>query len=318
MNEQKIGLGTAAIGRPEYINIKPKGAVTAYDPFEIEQNAMNIFNAAYKSGVRYFDTAPGYGIGESLLLNWTLANKQNSVEIGTKWGYTYEADLQKGATHHELKNHELRTLNQQYQTSRMFGEQLMFYQIHSAGFDTNVLNDKAVLNELAAIKQQLGTKIGITTSGPQQIEAIEKAVNIEIDGRSLFDSFQVTYNLLHQDLHLTIHELKKLGKAVIVKEAMANGRVFTNSNYSHYAPIYKVMTRLAEKYDVGHDAIALRFVLDTVPADYVLSGASTIDQLNANMKANYFKLTNQELMELKDDLLNMPPYWDERKKLAWQ
>ncbi len=65
----KIGLGTAALGRPQYINIKKEKA----SPFSLEafkQKGRDILDSAYDQGIRYFDTAPGYGMAEALLINW--------------------------------------------------------------------------------------------------------------------------------------------------------------------------------------------------------------------------------------------------------
>jgi aryl-alcohol dehydrogenase-like predicted oxidoreductase len=63
----QLGLGTAAIGRPEYINIRTKSnEVLELDVFK--KQGFNVLEGAYKLGVRYFDTAPGYVMAEALLL----------------------------------------------------------------------------------------------------------------------------------------------------------------------------------------------------------------------------------------------------------
>lgn len=63
MNEHvlNIGLGTAAICRPQYINLRQ---VTTND-FSIDvfkEKGRSILNEAYKKGARYFDTSPNYGM----------------------------------------------------------------------------------------------------------------------------------------------------------------------------------------------------------------------------------------------------------------
>jgi aryl-alcohol dehydrogenase-like predicted oxidoreductase len=47
---------------------------------------------------------------------------------------------------------------------------------------------------------------------------------------------------------------------------------------------------MAKKYQVGTDAIALRYVMDNLEPTYLLSGASNIEQLEQNIKAYNFKL----------------------------
>jgi len=93
MTNSKIGLGTAAIGRPLYINIKKE--VTEYD-FSLEafrQKGIAILEAAYNQGIRYFDTAPGYGMAEQMLIDWAMEKEDPSIEVATKWGYTYVANF---------------------------------------------------------------------------------------------------------------------------------------------------------------------------------------------------------------------------------
>ena len=59
----KIGLGTAAIGRPQYINIKQQSTEEFHKESFIEQGKQ-VLNSAYEQGIRYYDTAPGYGLAQ--------------------------------------------------------------------------------------------------------------------------------------------------------------------------------------------------------------------------------------------------------------
>jgi len=36
---------------------------------------LSLLDKAYELGVRYLDTAPGYGIAESILINWVHQKK---------------------------------------------------------------------------------------------------------------------------------------------------------------------------------------------------------------------------------------------------
>ena len=110
---------------------------------------------------------------------------------------------------------------------------------------------------------------------------------------------------------------RKKGRIVIVKEALANGRVFRNDDYNHYIGLYNDLERIAEKYRVSTDAVALRFIIDHLGPDVILSGASTSKQLTENLKATNFKLENPELLSLKEHIVNTDSYWSERKKLVW-
>ena len=133
----------------------------------------------------------------------------------------------------------------------------------------------------------------------------------------MFDVFQVTYNMLDQSLDEISGELLRQGKKVIIKEALANGRVFRNKGYKHYDSLYDNLERLANKYGVGTDAIALKFCGQTIPKSIILSGASNSRQLQENLKLNTLHLSEDELQELAAFKIDSKAYWEERKQLAW-
>lgn len=306
-----IGLGMAALGRPEYINIKDN-SLTDNSITEYRANAYKVLDLAYDNGIRFFDTAPSYGKGEAFLMEWMQLRKHKDVVLSTKWGYTYVANWEIGYTGaHEIKEHSLNKLDEQWETSKNLLPELAVYQIHSATFESGVLENKLVLERLYEIKQKYGLKIGLTVSGSQQKELVEAAAQIDWNGVALFDSFQVTYNLFEQSCFEQLHRLKKAGKFVIVKEGLANGRIFRDADKNN------IVLQIAEKYKVGSDAVALRFVLDSLDPDIVLSGASNNEHLVSNLNTREFSLSPQELSALK--ALSMPAqdYWSERSKLPW-
>ncbi|MGO4818330.1 aldo/keto reductase [Flavobacterium sp. W22_SRS_FP1] len=317
MSKTKIGLGLAALGRPEYINIRDESTHDkSQDAFR--ENAFSVLNFAYKSGIRYFDTAPSYGKGEEFLTNWNSEYQHKDVTLSTKWGYTYVANWEFGFSGaHEVKEHSLDKLIEQWQVSKKLHSQLKIYQVHSATFESGILENKEVFKQLYEIKKETGLQIGITTSGTNQSQIIEAALKIKVEKKDLFDSYQVTYNIFEQSTHAILKYLLQLGKTVIIKEALANGRIFKNENFSHYEKLYMVVDSLAKKYRVGTDAIALRFIMDNLEPTYVLSGASSIEQLEQNIKAYSFKLDKEELNVLQSFKTDSHKYWKERNELSW-
>ncbi len=317
MKETSIGLGLAAIGRPEYINVRQdidKDKSTEY----YRNNAFKMLDFAYHQGVRHFDTAPSYGKGEQYLQQWYEQNPNKDLIFSTKWGYTYVANWDLGYKEpHEIKEHSLQKLMEQWTVSKHLLPALKVYQVHSATFDSGVLENAEVLQKLFEIKNKTGLKIGISVSGERQSELLDYAYQIKIKQKPLFESFQVTYNVLETSTHSVLKKLIKTGRVVIVKEALANGRVFRNAQYKHYGGLYTCLESLSDKYHVSVDAIALRFVIDHLQPEVVLSGASNTSQLAENMKALNFSLENQELISLKEHTIDSKFYWNERKKLQW-
>ncbi|MDY8137923.1 aldo/keto reductase [Aquimarina sp. 2201CG5-10] len=311
-----IGLGTAAIGRPQYINIKQENT-TSISLDNFEKQGWNTLEYAYQQGIRYYDTAPGYGLAEKLLMDWVINKNDPTIEVATKWGYTYTANFDPNAIQHEIKEHSLSKLNEQWETSKQLLPYLKIYQIHSATFESGVLENKEVLNKLAELKATHNLKIGITTSGNNQVDVIKKALDVEIENQALIDVFQVTYNILDQSLSEIMPRLKNDNKKVVIKEALANGRLFTNKKYPHYQELYSSLIQLSEKYNVDVDAIALRFCADMLQPFKILSGAAIEDHVKGNLKVNQFQLESEDIKLLQSFKVNVKTYWSERKKLSW-
>ncbi|MBK8504673.1 MAG: aldo/keto reductase [Saprospiraceae bacterium] len=313
-----IGFGTAAIGRPQYINLKSEQKTSVFKLTKFKLESIEVIQKAYDIGIRYFDTAPGYGIAEEMMSKWLSHQNDPDVEVATKWGYTYTADFNPDALIHEVKDHRLVKLNEQFANSKKLLPYLSTYQVHSATFETGILQNREVIHRLAAIKEEYNLRIGITTSGTNQNDVILAASEVIFDRKVLFDTFQVTYNLFDQQLQEIIPLFNTSGLRLIIKEAMANGRVFRNPNYPHYEKNYQICEELARKYKVGVDAIALRFVIDSIHPHTVLSGANQVSQLHQNMKALSFRLTSDEIDQLQRLKVNPIEYWNERKNLTWQ
>ena len=312
----QLGLGTAALGRPQYINLRQEDA-SEFDLESFKQNGVNVLEEAYHMGIRYFDTAPGYGIAEKIVMDWLQTKNDKTIKIATKWGYTYVANFDAKAKVHELKEHSLSKLNEQWEVSKDLASHLQLYQIHSATLETKVLGNEAVLERLAFLKNENQLQMGITTTGTDQVEVIQRALDVSIDGNQLFDAFQVTYNILDQSVLSISEELARQNKKLIIKEALANGRLFRNKKFIHYRKLFNYLEALAQKYQVGVDAIALNYCGNTLPKSMVLSGASNHMHLEGNIKAKSFALSQDELQQLHVFRISEAMYWDERKLLAW-
>jgi aryl-alcohol dehydrogenase-like predicted oxidoreductase len=152
-----------------------------------------------------------------------------------------------------------------------------------------------------------GVIIGVTTTGPAQAETVRRALEVTVDGQQLVTSAQVTWNLLEPSVGPAAAEAAAAGWAVLVKEAVANGRLTPAGEPP--APV----TALAAARGVTQDAIALAAALAQPWASVVLSGAVTRAQLDANVAA----LTVSQLPAL--DLAESPgAYWAARAAGAWR
>jgi aryl-alcohol dehydrogenase-like predicted oxidoreductase len=311
----KIGLGTAAIGRPLYINIKDVKQSEPFDLVKFKKAGEELLDFAYAKGIRILDTAPGYGLAEDLVTQWLKKSKSTDVAVSSKWGYTATA------IEHEVKEHSLAKLNEQWEVTKELLPSINLYQIHSATLDTKVLENKEVLKRLHELKITHNIKMGLTTTGDNQLEVMRLAMDVEVEHETLFDSFQVTYNIFDQSIAEWVgasSDSYRDDRKIIVKEALANGRIFPNVHrYPHYAAHYKLLLELSKKYAVGADAVALRFCMDSINSDIVLSGASNKQQLSENLQAYDFVLTEEEIARIRTLKVVPEGYWSERKKLEW-
>ena len=76
----KLGLGTAALGRPQYINVRTESCDNS-NLAEFRKHSFSVLEEAYNLGIRYFDTAPGYGLAEELVLEWLKTKNDKTIEI---------------------------------------------------------------------------------------------------------------------------------------------------------------------------------------------------------------------------------------------
>lgn len=311
-----LALGTAALGRPQYINVRTEECDNS-NLKAFRKQSFQVLEDAYQLGIRYFDTAPGYGLAEELVLEWLQSKKDNTIEIATKWGYTYTANFDAKATVHEVKEHSIAKLKEQWSISKQLLPYLKVYQIHSATLETGVLENTEVLEFLHKLKVNYQLKIGLSITGTNQVEVIKKALAIKVNGDFLFDVYQVTYNFLDQSLLKITNELQVKNKQIVIKEALANGRIFKNEKYNHYKNTYAILENLAKKYKVGVDAISLQFCLQSIPNAIVLSGASSKVQLQQNLLSQKISLSNSEIQKLKSCKVSPEIYWKERKNLSW-
>jgi aryl-alcohol dehydrogenase-like predicted oxidoreductase len=311
-----VGLGLAALGRPAYIDLgrdADLGADRSVDA--LERRCHQVLDAAWASGVRYLDAARSYGRSEAFLASWLRSRRldPSEVTVGSKWGYTYVGDWRMDADTHEVKDHSLAALTRQAaETKALLGDHLDLYQVHSATLDSGILEDRPVLEELTRLRDQ-GVVVGLSSSGPAQADTIRRALETTTAGAAPFACVQATWNLLEPSAGPALAEAGAAGWGVIIKEAVANGRLTPHG----HGPPARSLAQIAARHGVGVDAVALAAVLANPWVSVVLSGAVTPAQLRSNLAAPQVELDAADLEQLAT--LAEPPerYWKERATLTW-
>lgn len=298
-----LGLGLAAIGRPAYItsgradSMPPERSVEA-----LRARTHELLDAAWAGGVRYFDAARSYGLAEEFLGAWLVAHlgRRAELTIGSKWGYRYVGQWRMDAPAHERKDHSLAAFEEQWPaTLAALGGPPDVELIHSVTPESPALDDPALLDCLRDLADG-GQRLGISTSGPHQGEVIDAALALP---DSPFSAVQATWNPLEPSAAPALARASAAGCFVVVKEALANGRLAPGGD--------AVIEAIAASRGMSADRLALGAALAQPWADVVLSGAVSLDQLASNL------LAVPEADAL--DGLAMPPeqYWAERSARPW-
>jgi aryl-alcohol dehydrogenase-like predicted oxidoreductase len=304
----RIGLGLAAVGRPAYINVghaEDLGGDLAVEA--LRDRTHELLDAAWEAGVRYFDAARSYGLAEDFLGTWLHSRRppREEMTVASKWGYRYTGGWRVDAEQHEVKDLSAAHLRlQAAETRERLGDYLRLYQIHSATIESGVLEDRDVLDGLAQLRAE-GIAIGLSSTGPRQADTIDRAVE-----KGAFDTVQATWNLHERSAGPALARAGAAGLGVIVKEAVANGRLTARA-----AP--EALVAAARERGTEPDALAIAAVLAQPWAGVVLSGAATVAMLHSNLAALEVEW-DDDLDERLAGLAEDPEaYWSARGALPW-
>ncbi|APU14631.1 putative oxidoreductase, aryl-alcohol dehydrogenase like protein [Actinoalloteichus fjordicus] len=306
----RLALGLAALGRPAYINLGRERELPAERTVAAMRAATwATLDVAYAQGVRWVDAARSYGRSEEFLADWLDDRGHTDVMVSSKWGYAYVADWRADAPVHEVKEHSSARLRTQWAQSRdLLGDRIDLYQVHSLTWDSPLFDDADLLAELADIAGE-GVRLGFSTSGPRQADTVRRASALEVDGRRLFQTVQSTWNPLEPSVGGALAEAHAAGFHVLVKEALANGRLVVRPP--------EVLAEIARRHEVGPDAVALAAALSRPWVDTVLLGPAGPAQFRANLAVDGLRLDAAELDALLGLAVPADRYWNERAELSW-
>jgi aryl-alcohol dehydrogenase-like predicted oxidoreductase len=287
----------------------------------MEAHAHAVLDAAFDAGISYIDAARSYGRAEDFLASWLQkrAIEPGEVSVASKWGYTYTAGWSTSAAQHEVKDHSLAAFKRQLAESvERLGRYLSLYQIHSVTAESKTLEDDALIDAIARLRER-GIRAGLSVSGPGQDVAIRRSLDVRRDGQRVFDSVQATWNLLERGAESALQDAHTAGMKVAVKEALANGRL-TQRNRDEagvFAPLVARVREMAENRATNIETLALGAALARPWADVVLTGAATVQQIRSNVAA--FELSYDDELEeqLRPASISSGEYWRARSSFRW-
>jgi len=128
---------------------------------------------------------------------------------------------------------------------------------------------------------------------------------------------QATFNCLEPSLAAPLAAAHDAGLGVIVKEALANGRLTPANTRPEDASLVRALGATAARLGRGIDQLALAFVLAQPFVDVVLSCAATTVQLASHVAAPSLTLDTATLATLTALAESPTHYWQTRAALRW-
>jgi aryl-alcohol dehydrogenase-like predicted oxidoreductase len=279
-----------------------------------EARAREVVDAALDSGITLLDTADVYGDGKSEeYLGRILEGRRNGVVVATKFGSGLGGGKPGGGRPGYVRQMVEASLQ------RLRRDRIDLYQMHQPDPSTPIADTLGALAEL--VSDGKVREIGCSNFTVEQIREAERAV---APGAPRFVSVQNELNVLERDDELEgLREAEALGLAYLPYFPLASGRL--TGKYRRGEPVpdgsrlagwsqgvraellsdaafdrIDALTRFADER--GHTLLELAFawLLARRPVASVIAGATTADQVRANVEASTWRLGDGELGALKE------------------
>jgi len=306
------------------------GSMTFGDPvgpfasvYKVNQSGADaLVGRAIDSGINFFNSADVYAGGESeRMLGKAIGAKRKEVVIATKVGNRMGPSLVESGL---SRRHILDAVNGSL--ARLGTDYIDVYLVHKVDAITPIEETIEALEDV--VRQGKVRYVGFS-NWPAWMAA--KAVGIQrARGWSQFRGAEMYYSLLGRDLE---HELVPLctdaGIGVMVWSPLAGG--FLSGKYSRTKPkgessdrlsgfdflpydreraygLIDLLRSIGAKRGASPAQISLAWLLTRPAVSSILVGASSVAQLDENLKATDVKLEADELIALEEATKPVPPY----------
>ena len=255
MGRVELGCGLISIGR--------EWGTTPEIPSETA--ALSFLQAAYDSGIRFFDTAPSYGLSEQrlgLFLKSLTAEQCKEVRVATKFGEHWDAEKQTGYVDHSLD-----ALKRSFDRSQKLLGEIAVLQLHKT--TPELLTNPDVIQAFEYAQSHGVSKIGVSVSD------VESAAAAITDRR--LGVIQLPYNQASAQFEHYVAVARDSDKELLINRPFQMGSVTSEVQ----TPEEKQATMIE----------AFRFILQEDFNGVILSGTSNPEHLRENIAA--FEAANQ-------------------------
>jgi len=277
-----------------------------------EQATVAVVQAALDTGITFFDTADIYGDTKSeLFLGRALRGRRDEVVIATKFGMAVD-DKRRGARPEYVRQAAEDSLR------RLGIDCIDLYQLHQPDSTVPIAETLGAMNEL--VRAGKVREIGCSNFSVEQIREAEAAVK---NGAARFVSVQNEYSLLHREPEKgVLAECERLGLAFLPYFPLASGLLSGKYRRGRPAPegsrlaVGRYADDLNERnltivesliefaVSRGHTLLelAISWLLMRPAVASVIAGATTTEQVRANVASADWRLSPADLTEI-DTLL---------------
>lgn len=279
-------------------------ASDGWGPACSEKDAELVVKNALDAGITAFDTAEGYGDGESeRRLGKALGDRKNDVIIISKiWP---DADLSL-ESYEERLNGTLKALNRDY---------VDVYLVHWPAdyFNTEEKSQKLADIMLSLKKSGKATLIGLSNFHKIHLDLLEKNV-------SNFSINQVPYSLLEREYEGETRDIcienkiqymaysptakgllaRRLNEEELSSSARQNDAAFSKSAYPHALKVFEEVESIAKEIGAKPINVALAWVLEHENILTAIVGSKKPKQVSEFAQTTSFKLSNLQLQKLTE------------------
>jgi len=263
-----------------------------------DHTAINLVDEAVKKGVTVFDTAPGYGNGNSeRLLGIALKPYRKDVFINTKFGHTPEGhtDFSVDGLYRSVEG----------SLSRLQTAYLDSVILHNPGRE--LLYQTAPI--YTALQELKATGVirhyGVSIDTVSELETVLTHNTVDV--------IELMFNIIHQSPKALFEEVQKQGIMLMIKVPLDSGWLtgkytkdtrftgirarWTNDVITKRLEIIAKIQTLFQKQDITHES--LQFILHFSAVTCVIPGVRTVAQLQSNVEAQAGTLTIPQIQELE-------------------
>lgn len=269
-----------------------------------------VVDAALDAGITFFDTAEIYGNGLSEeYLGRALGARRSQVVIATKFGARRDAPPGKGARPEAIRAAVEGSLQ------RLGTDRIDLYQLHVPDPETPIADTLGALDEL--VRAGKVREIGCSNFSAAQLR--EAAAGVK-PGAARFVSVQNEYNVLHREPEPeVIPEMQRTHLALLPYFPLASGLLTGKYRPGQVAPAGSRLSEggLADRFRTeanvarvealhrfvesrGHTLLELAFswLVARPTVASVIAGATSAEQVRANVAAAGWRLTAEDLAQV--------------------